>query len=95
METFDVAHVQEQGVDLIIVLVNPSFGYKTDKEQKEIVASLQACATAAGLVGTVVPVWDTGGGQMEFLAPLAFHPFFSSIDLTFVEANVNTKLTCG
>jgi len=95
MTTFDVAHVREQGIDLIIVLLDSSFGYKTAMEQKEIAAALRKCAVAAGLAGAVVPVWDAGGGQIGFLAPPNLHPFFSSIDLAFVLANVNTKLTCG
>lgn len=93
--TFDVAHVKEQGVDLIIVFVASSFGHKTNHEQNEVCASLQACATAAGLAGTVVPVWDTGGGRMGFLAPQNFHPFFRSVSLADVAVSINKKLTCG
>ena len=95
MTTFDVAHIHEQGVDLIIVLLDSSFGYKTAIEQKEITAALQKCAVAAGLAGAVVPVWDAGGGQTGFLAPPNLHPFFSSINLGFVAAHINCKLTCG
>jgi hypothetical protein len=95
MEACDAAHICEQGVDLILVLLDPSFGYKTDMEQKEIVTALQECATATGLAGTIIPVWDVGGGRMGFLAPQNFHPFFSSIDLAFVLTNVNAKLTCA
>lgn len=29
MTSFEVAHIREQGVDLVIVLVDPSFGHKT------------------------------------------------------------------
>jgi hypothetical protein len=95
MVTYDVAHIREQGIDLIIVLVDPSFGYKTHQEQQRIADALQECATAAGLAGTVVPVWDAGGGRLGFFAPPNWHPFFSSKDLTFVAANINRKLTCS
>jgi len=94
MATYDVAHIREQGIDLIIVLVDSSFGLRTPREQQEIVTLLQECATKAGLAGTVIPVWDAGAGRMGFLAPPNWHSFFSSIDLTFVVANINRKLTC-
>ena len=95
MATFDVAHIQEQGVDLIIVLLDPSFGLKAPIEQQRVAAALQVCATTAGLLGVVVPVWDDGGGRMAYLAPPTLHLFFSSIDLTFVAASINGTLTCG
>ncbi len=92
MPSFDVAHVREQGVDLIIVPLERSFGHKSTEDQNQISAELQA--TSAGLAGTVVPVWDDGSGRMMFLAPRSFHPFFQSIDLDFVAANINRNLTC-
>lgn len=55
MPTFQVAHVREQNVDLIIVLLDSSFGHKTPDDQDAIVADLQAHAIAANLRGTVVP----------------------------------------
>lgn len=93
--TFDVAHIREHGVDLIIVFVTTSFGDKPGTEKDEICSSLQACATSAGLAGTVVPVWDRGDGRMGFYAPQQWHSFFSSISLADVAVNANRKLTCG
>jgi len=94
MATYDVAHIKEQGIDLVIVVVDSSFGLKTPGEQQRITIALQECATAAGLAGIVVPVWDAGAGQMGFFAPTNWSPFFSSIDLAFVAANINRELTC-
>lgn len=95
MAKFQVAHLREQGQDIIIVLVDRSFGYKPNTEQNEICASIQACASAAGLAGTVVPVWDGGGGRLAFLAPRPWTPFFQSMTLADVAANINRELTCG
>lgn len=95
MATYDAAHIKEQGIDLLIIVVDSSFGLKTPGEQQEITLALQECATAAGLAGTVVPVWDAGGGQMGFFAPPNWRPFFSSIDLAFVATNINRELTCA
>jgi len=94
MGSFDVAHIQEQGVDLMIVPLASSFGSRPTTAQKESMAALQGCARAAGLVGTVVAVWDAGGGRMGFLAPPQWHAFFRSIDLPFVARNINRRLTC-
>jgi hypothetical protein len=38
-----------------------------------------------------VPVWNSCG-RMEFLAPQGYHPFFRSISLDFILANINRSL---
>jgi hypothetical protein len=95
MPTFEVAHIREQGQDIIIVVVDRSFGSKTNSQQNLVKADLQRCATTAGLAGTLVPVWDAGGGRMGFLAPTQWHAFFRSLTLGHVAANINRRLTCG
>jgi hypothetical protein len=95
MEKFKVAHYREQGAALIIIPLDKEFGRKTPSEQSDIANYLQACATSAGLDGTVVPVWDSGGGRMGFWAPENFHPYFRSINLQYVLMNINRELTCG
>ena len=94
METYEVAHIREQGIDLIIIPVKPTFGAKAPTQQRQICSFLQRAASSAGLAGTVVPVWDSGSGRMGFWAPKKWHSFFKSIDLHFVAVNVNRKLTC-
>jgi len=95
MTTYDVAHIKEQGIDLIIIVVDSSFGLKTPEKQQGTTVALQECATVTGLAGTVVLVWDAGGGQMGFFAPPNWRTFFSSIDLAFVATNINRELTCA
>lgn len=95
MTDYDVAHIHEQGVDLIIIPVDSSFGRRSASDQAAITATLQRCASAAGLAGTVVPVWDGGGGRMGFWAPQNWFPFFQGINLGFVASNINRRLTCG
>ncbi len=92
MPRFKVAHVREQGVDLIIVPLDGSFGHRVETEQNAVVADLQARAGSAGLAGTVVPVWDSGGGRMSFLAPPNWHPFFKNLSLRTVAANLNKEI---
>lgn len=95
MAQYDIAHIREQGNQMIIVPLDHSYGYKSNQEQNDICSALQVCATSAGLAGRVVTVWDAGGGRMGFLAPTPWHPFFSSISLQDVFASINKTLKCG
>lgn len=95
MAHFDVAHLREQGQDMIIVPLSHGFGLKSSSEQREIINALQLCARSAGLAGTLVPVWDAGDGTMAFIAPRQWHPFFSNLDLQTVAQNINKRLTCS
>ena len=67
MPRFKIAHIREQGVDLIIIPLESSFGYKSKQDQNSIITEFQERASSAGLAGTVVPVWDSGGGRMALL----------------------------
>lgn len=95
MARFEIAHIREQGQDMIIVPLDRSFQYKSAAEQNAVRASLQLYARTAGLAGTVVPVWDSGGGRIAFLAPRPWHPFFSSLILADVARLINKTLTCN
>jgi hypothetical protein len=93
MPKLKVAHVREQGVDLIIAPLDHDFGYKTSQDQQAIVGEIQMHSSQAGLAGAVVPVWDGGGGRMAFIAPNNWHPFFRSLNLRAVWANVNREIS--
>lgn len=93
MPQLQIAHVREQGVDLIIVPLDRSFGYETVQRQNAAQVEIQMAAQSAGLAGTVCPVWDSGGGRMAFLAPQSYHPFLRSISLRHVYHNVNRTLS--
>ena len=95
MESFEIAHINEQGVDLILIPLNNSFGYKTQNEQNQITKKLQACAISARLKGTVIPIWIDSLNRMKFIAPQNYFPFLESINYDFVLANINKKLTCA
>lgn len=92
MPKYKIAHIKEQGVDLIIVPLEASFKFRTKSEQDETISELQSRASNAGLRGTVVPVWDNGGGRMGFIAPGNWHAFFQSINLQYVLNNINREL---
>ncbi|MGB9236415.1 MAG: hypothetical protein WCC04_18560 [Terriglobales bacterium] len=94
MPRFQVAHVHEQGIDLIIVLLDSSFKHKSVQDQDQIVAELQVCANSANLRGTVVPVWDDGGGRLAFRALPQWHQFFKSINFQWFAVNAKLELSC-
>lgn len=94
MEKFKIAHIRQQGVDLIIVPLESSFGHKSNQDQTAAIASLQLHARSAGLAGTVIPIWREGGGH-RFIAPPNWHSFFKSFGWNDVMANINKELTCG
>jgi len=91
MPRYKVAHIKEQGIDLIIVPLDSSFHHMSESEQSKILDELQARATAAGLAGTVVPIW-TIGSRMGFIAPRNWHPFFRNISWDEVLMNVNREI---
>ncbi len=92
MPSFDVAHIREQGVDLILVPVNSSFGHKPESEQIEIIEILEIKSHEAGLAGSVVPLWRTGN-RMTFIAPTPWHSFFKSISYDDVLASINKTIS--
>jgi hypothetical protein len=92
MTQIDVAHIHEQGQDMIIAPLDGSFDHKTSQQQQAVVAQIQIAANGAGLKGTAAVVWPSGR-SMKFIAPQPWHPFFRSIDMRWVMANVNHSLT--
>lgn len=94
MAQYKIAHINEQGQDMIIIPLDSSFGAKSSADQHAIIDSLQACAQSARLAGTVVPVWRTGS-QVRSIAPTPWHPFFRTISWNYIIRNLNKTLTCG
>ena len=88
----DIAHINMQGEDMILVPLSNSFSYKTPEEQNLVINSLQTSALEAGLKGQVIPVWLNVVNKMSFIAPEYYHPFLRSVDMNFVQLNLNKKL---
>jgi hypothetical protein len=91
MPNFKIAHLRQQGQDMIVVPLEASFGNKSNDDQLAGIAELQAHARGAGLAGTIVPVWESGG-RMSFIAPTPWHPFFKSLSMVGVMRNLNKEL---
>jgi hypothetical protein len=93
MNTFKIAHINHQGQDIIIVPFPSSFHNQAESQKQETLISLQHCANASGLAGAVCIVWEHFN-QFYFIAPSAWHPFFRSINMDFVAAQLNRELVC-
>lgn len=93
MPTFQVAHLQRDGQEVIIVPVDRSFGKRSPSEQARIQEAFQRSAAAAGMAGVVVPVWEDATGRMAFRAPPPWHDFFKSIDMVYVATALNRSLS--
>lgn len=93
MPTYKVAHIREQQTDLIIIPLDARYGLEAQSQQEEARDELQLRANAAGLAGTVVPVWKDAFGRMLFLAPPNWHPFFKSLTYEQVVASINKQIS--
>lgn len=93
MPTFQVACLQHDGRDLIIVPVDRSFGKRSATEQARIQEAFQRSAAAENLAGVVVPVWEDSNGHMAFRAPAPLRDFFKSIDMVYVATALNRNLS--
>jgi hypothetical protein len=93
MPSFEVAHIQEQGQNMIIVPLDSDFEWQTPLVHGDTVRELELRSRAAGLAGRVVLVWEGGNGRMKFIAPQNWHPFFRSLSLAFVFRNLNKTLS--
>ncbi|WP_374697297.1 hypothetical protein LQZ44_12040 [Alcaligenes nematophilus] len=94
MAQYKIAHLRQQGQDMIIIPLDSNFEHKTSAAQQEIITSLQLCAQSAGLAGRVVPVWRVGSSH-KYIAPQPWQPFFRSLSWNAILANLNKTLTCG
>ncbi len=93
MPKLDIAHIREQGQDMIIAPLDDSFNQKSPSQQEAAVRQIQLAARSAGLNGTAVAVWEDSSGRMKFIAPPQWHSFFRSINIGWVLQNVNRSLS--
>lgn len=91
MGTFDIAHIREQGQDIIVVFVSNVLDGMPPHEVDAFTVAIQDAATSAGLAGTTVPVWKVGSG-FKFISPTRLQPYFRSATWEFLVRNINRQL---
>lgn len=87
MPRYKVAHIREQGQDMILVPVDHTFASQPAATQQAFVAEFQRRVITASLSGIVCVVWPGG-----FWAPVAWHAFFRSVSVQMVWAWVNREV---
>ena len=93
MPQFEVAHLNEQGQNMIVIPLADSFGSKSSRDQNSVVSQLQAKARSAGMAGTVVVVWDSYDGRMAFMAPTQWRELFKSLSMMDIARSINKQLS--
>jgi hypothetical protein len=91
--TYKIAHINKQGVDLIIIPFDSTFGHKPKLEQNQILEYLQTYSASANLSGTVVPCWREGN-SFAFVAPSELHPLLNFQSFADILRLINKQLTC-
>jgi len=92
MPSIQAAQLNEQGQDMVIVVMDPAFARASPTQQEATIAQLQALSRASNLQGTVALVWDAGG-RMDYLAPAPWHEFFRGLTLEDVRARLNAEIS--
>jgi hypothetical protein len=92
MPSIKVAQMNEQGQDMVIVIMDAGFARASPTQQEAAIAQLQSLSNASGLRGTIAMVWDAGG-KMDYLVPEPWHEFFRSITLEDVRSRINAEIS--
>lgn len=93
MPSVEIAHVRTQNVNIIVVPVSRSFPLGTPTSQDRTLNDIMAAARSAGLDGAVTLVWEDNQRRFNFRAPRNQHAFYRSIDMRWVERNLNARLS--
>lgn len=92
MPSVEIAHLREQGQDMILVPLGDEFSRATNAQKHATIDELQRRARGAGLAGTVVAFWEDLSGRTMFIGPSPWHPFLRGVSFRSVIAQLNRKL---
>ena len=92
MPSIDVAHINEQGQNMILIPLDSSFGSKSSSDQNLALNELERRAHAAGLAGRAAVFWQHGS-HGHFMGPQRWHPYLRSISMSDVLRSVNKTIS--
>lgn len=92
MPTIKLAHIREQGQNMLLFPLDRTFGHKTAAEKGAILGELEDRAHGAGLAGRAAIFWESGGRTYS-LGPKAWDTFLRSISIRHVLASVNKSIS--
>jgi hypothetical protein len=91
--TYKIAHTKQKDVNMVVVVTGSGF-FNADSNAKERMwTAMRSCAKGANLAGEVVMVANVNGG-FKYYGPKSWLNFLSTVDMTWVNARLNKKLTC-
>lgn len=93
MPIFKVAHIHEQGQDMIIFPLTSAFGDYSVADQTADLSELERKAHAGGLAGLAAAVWDGGSGRIGYMGPQHWHGFLRGLTFNAVVARVNKSIS--
>ncbi len=91
MPRFKVAHINEQGQDMLIFPLDSNVHNKRDSDKEDILDELERRAHAAGLAGSAVIIWEHGN-HTHFMGPRRWHPFLEGLSMYEVQARLNREI---
>ena len=92
METFQAAHLNIHGVNVVVVFLETGFDSETADRRRDLYTVLRDHATRAGLAGEIVIVWQDASGRTRFIAPAQQHAFFRILSYEQLYAQINQTL---
>jgi hypothetical protein len=92
MPSYKVAHIHEQGQNMLLFPLSHQFGQMSSEDQNDLLWELERRANAAGLAGQAAVFWQHGS-HGHFMGPKPWHPFLRSIGMGFVQQNVNKTIS--
>lgn len=96
MMSVKIAHINEQGQDMIIIPVAGEFGRRATEDRRAALEAMRHAVREHGLAGTVVPVWpaedDEDMERFHFMAPRPWHGFLRNRNWQWIAANLNRTI---
>ncbi|WP_172705021.1 hypothetical protein [Sphingomonas sp. LH128] len=92
MPKFKLAHIKEQGQNMLLFPLDASFSNNTPAQREALLQELEDRAHAAGLAGRAAVFWNTGN-RTFWLGPPPWRNFLNSINMHTVLASINKSIS--
>lgn len=92
MPSIKLAHIREQGQNMLLFPLSSDFHHKTDGEQRQALLELERRAHGAGLAGRAVVFWEYGR-RTRFLGPAPWRAFLQGLSIRQVQASLNREIS--
>ena len=94
MALLDVAQIETQGADLLVVFVPPETNFFNDSQRARLRDVLIRALVAHGLSGELVAAWQHEG-EFSFMAHPRLHNFLASAGYEAIYAHRSAQIECA